>query len=383
MIKTNINRASSNKNKTKISRRNKRKTKISRRNKLKVGGDPGHIKVISYNLSWGSMVGDPDDSSAKLLAETCRDAKKEVGHESDPTVCLTNVRAFLEKECREELVDFIALQEASVSWKIIVEGSEIFKNMCYVHSKVLYKSNPEEDEDDADLCTIYNNEKFKLLYTAYGNTNKDGTDGRPYHILFLEKILDKKKYIFINFHNGHDISRDALENSLLISKINDFSKEKLPRFENIQDFQPVTIEQFIREYTLSPDTHIIMAGDTNDLNKNKYWIGIKPFKHSKIDLLKDINISTKDVRPPYTCCIGRDKIRDGKIEIILDNAPPRKRGEAKDNKYGDYIMISDELEYIQNNYIPDPDDFQRDARLNPTSDHLPVIAIIREKTKIV
>ena len=40
-------------------------------------------------------------------------------------------------------------------------------------------------------------------------------------------------------------------------------------------------------------------------------------------------------------------------------------------------MISDALEYITNNYIPEDPNFYKD---NPTSDHLPVMAIIKEKS---
>jgi hypothetical protein len=345
--------------KTKNSRRKTKNRKNSRNYRLKtVGGVVEEIKVISYNISWGSMSGNTNDSTAIKLATECKDRPKSP---NDPTVCLTNIRHFLDMQiATNPTIDFIALQEA-LNWKVIIEGSDNLQQMGYVHHKVAFKI-PNGSLLYADLCTLYNHNKFKLLGVNCGNINKDKTDGRPYHMLFLEKKSNNKKYIFINFHNGHRINIDALQGNLLYDNFKDVSQIRTTTFEDIQDLPSKPIEAFMREHIFLEHTNVIMAGDTNDHGRSNFWQGIMPFASSNIPTLRNIVVNTKSAQPPNTCCVGRDSIR-------------QRKGE--DNLYGDYIMISNELEYIKPNYIPE--DFEQNANIFITSDHLPVMAIIKEK----
>lgn len=67
-----------------------------------------------------------------------------------------------------------------------------------------------------------------------------------------------------------------------------------------------------------------------------------------------------------------------KSENIEDiNKKLRKNDYNTDNKYGDYILVSDNMSI--NLYVPI--DFDRDAVNNPTSDHLPVVGDIKLNSK--
>jgi hypothetical protein len=317
------------------------------------------IKVISYNISWGSMSGNTNDITARKLAKICKD--NTIHHKTpDPTMCLINVREFLDTEYTKGSLDFIALQEA-LNWKVIINESNNLKQMGYVHHKLIIKTN------NIDLCTLYNSDKFKLLGVSCGNiATPTENDGRPYHMLFLKKISNEKKYIFINFHNRHNITKDELQTRLVSNNIVNVSNNTKNKFEDIDTDQSENLSNFINTNQFNNDTHIIMAGDTNDHSVSKLWTGIKPFEKFNIPNLKNIVVDTKpnDTTkptnlPPKTCCI------DG-IRTKNDKGP----------FYGDYIMISDELEYIKPNYVPEDDDFYDNK---PASDHLPVMATIKEK----
>ncbi len=342
----------------------KTKTKSKSKSKKAIGGSKeDEISVISYNISWGAMTGDENDISDRTLAQECKKLDKQ--NPDDPTQCLTNVRAILEAR---KNTDFIALQEAT-NWEHIIKGSQKLKNMGYVHHK----------ENNADLCTLYNSDKFKLLGINMGDLKKDfSSGGRPYHILFFKKKIENpnnknKIYIFINFHNekGEDIDKDKVENMLkpmnenfiynvsLVKDINFDIKNKIPL-----GFL-MSLNNFLNdEKKINPTFYVIMAGDTNDLKQHNYWqTGIQPFSKFNInnmDSFKNIKVDTQTNKPPNTCCVGATSIRKGFNE---------------DDMYSDYVMISNNLEYVTSNCIfggiedPTP----------PSSDHLPVIAIIKEK----
>jgi len=324
------------------------------------------IKVISYNISWGSMSGNINDVTASKLAKICGERTKP--HKiPEPTICLINVREFLDTEYTKGSLDFIALQEA-LNWETIINESTNLKQMGYVHHKVQI-NHPIY----AELCTLYNHTKFKLLGVFYGDIIQDTLgiqkrDARPYHMLFLQKKSNTKNYIFINFHNGHNIDKDTLEkrfefNEGIIGNFKDFSNHSDTEFKDIENdkiYKQGYIDPIIKKYNFNNDTNIIMAGDTNDQGTKIFWKGIKPFSNSNIPNLENIVVNTKNIQPPQTCCI--DGIR------------------KKNNKgpyYGDYIMISDGLDYIESNYVPDDDAFYNDK---PASDHLPVMATIKETT---
>ena len=94
-------------------------------------------------------------------------------------------------------------------------------------------------------------------------------------------------------------------------------------------------------------------GDTNDHGKD-LWRGFK------------INgRTTKSIKPPYTCCVP-----EGRKTYLRKTS-----GKSDDDKYGDYILINDKLTYKIRNGVPIY--FEKNGLVFPTSDHLPVVAIIK------
>jgi hypothetical protein len=371
-----------NKSKSKLKKNTKIKNKKYRSYKSKMVGGALPMKVISYNISWGAMSGNQADYTARTLALHCLNAHHRPV--ADETVCLTNVRTFLEAEYDkgqrlaqpEAPIGFIALQEAT-NWKTIICRSDRLSNMGYVHHDVRFVSGGRTVY--ADLCTLYNQDLFKLLGVTCGNINKTETDGRPYHKLFLEYIgqpgQPAEKFIFINFHNSqpHIItSREQFQVALNDpdQTVIDVHQTTEIHFENINEgafqllpekhFRVVALAEFIQTHGFLENSRIIMAGDTNDSAGINFWEGVTPF--SQIPHLNEIRVNTKTIPPPRTCCVG---------EVSLRKAI---RDPDEDIYYGDYIMISENLNYIRSSLTPR--DFNRLANVNPTSDHLPVVATI-------
>jgi hypothetical protein len=358
------------KNKYKLKKNNKIKTKHTkiksknhRISKSKMVGGALPMKVISYNISWGSMSGNQADTTAAFLAGHCNTAQRTVG---DETVCLTNVRKFLEAEYNESQqskipIGFIALQEA-MNWQNIICRSDGLSNVGYVHHKVKFNT-PGGEEKHADLCTLYNQHLFKLLGVSWSNINKQQQDGRPFHKLFFETITEPiEKFIFINFHNRHSSTIPVLRQELNDADtdvVYDVHETSEIHFENMDEYHSDAklLTNFIQDNGFSENSHIIMAGDTNDHGVSRYFEGIEPF--TRPDVLANIRVDTKGTQPPNTCCVGQNGLR---------TVPPQ------DIFYGDYIMISQNLNFVRNNYIPN---LNKNANTNPTSDHLPVAAIIR------
>jgi exonuclease III len=57
-----------------------------------------------------------------------------------------------------------------------------------------------------------------------------------------------------------------------------------------------------------------------------------------------------------------------------------RKSKSNDKNYGDYILINDNLKYIVENIVPVS--FVYNAKKTPTSDHLPVMSILRLKKSI-
>jgi hypothetical protein len=394
------------KSKSKLKKNTKIKSKKYRSYKSKMVGGALPMKVISYNISWGAMSGNVNDFTARRLARHCRDVRPRPV--ADETVCLTNVRTFLEAEYDkgrrlaqpQAPIGFIALQEA-MNWKNIICRSDRLSNMGYVHHDVRFVSGGRTIY--ADLCTLYNQNLFKLLGVICGNINKDGTDGRPYHKLFLESIGQPgqpaqpvEKFIFINFHNSQPhIIRSRVEFETALNDqdqvVIDVHQTNEIHFENITEsafrvvaenipenpfqvyalaenipenaFRVVALNEFIQTHGFLENSRIIMAGDTNDSVGINFWQGMTPFIQTPG--LDTIQVNTKTIPPPRTCCVGERSLR-------------KKRPiHGEDTFYGDYIMISQNLNYLTHGSSSlIPRDFNILANRNPTSDHLPVVATI-------
>lgn len=306
------------------------------------------IGVISYNISWGSMTGNVFDRTANKLAASCAEQtkiKKPLFKVGDPTVCLDNVQLFLQREVsdREKNICFIGLQEAA-NWIHIWQDGGVLQNMGFVNHTIKNRGNV------IDLTTLYDATQFKVLGAKCGNLTPR-TDGRPYHIIFLRRLSNDNIYIFINFHNGHNIHPNYLENKLTvdINNIIDLSEETDKNFRNIETNTNIIPLSNIINSDCGEVPFVIVVGDTNDHNKGKYFNGIKPFKKSNNSKIVNIIVKTTS-QPPLTCC---------------------KNLTGKHNYYGDYIMINDKLKYIIENQIPT-------NTIEPSSDHLPIYSSVLE-----
>ena len=325
--------------KTKRTSKSKTTKKISKRtHKIKYKKD---IKVLTFNVFWAAMMASKKSADKGKLADICYTLKD--SHPDNKNVCLHNVVEFFDDIVKEYgILDFLAIQEAH-GWKEIVKNSAHLNKMGYIHHSINLSNGAT-----ADFITLYNHKKYKLLGFKYG----DLSEGRPYHILFLTHLKNHKNYIFINFHNEHNFKETNLTEGLskdLTNGILCLNNKTKHKYENVEKMKGDDITDLLNKYY-----HIITAGDTNDHGRFDYWKGIKPFN---VEPLNSINVSTQNHKPPNTCC----------------SLYRLKKGE--DSKYGDYIMISDDLKFEKSNFIPDA--FEHDFTKYPTSDHLPSMAIIQ------
>jgi endonuclease/exonuclease/phosphatase family metal-dependent hydrolase len=304
------------------------------------------INVLSYNVSWGSMSENPHNRSAAEMAKYCQ----KLGNKT----CLKNVVKIIDENGP---YDFIALQECA-GWQDMIRHSALLPLMGYVHHKT-----PSRIE----LITFYNKDKYMVIAIKQGFILNDG---RPYHIIFLIHKISNTFYIVINMHNEHikgkrhtckeilqiELSKN-LDKSIIIVDVESGQTE----FKDSNQISEQGINIFKELELIRAHCNVIVVGDFNDNNKREYWKGINPFKNT---LLKHIKVSNHiKSSPPPTCCVGKSKLR-------------KRLGD--DRGCGDYILINHNLEYIHNNIIPV---FEYDARVFPTSDHLPIYSRLRETNR--
>jgi len=330
----------------KISNKNTYKKKFTLKNKKKLeqyGGTEDIINVLSWNICWSAMTGNTKKESTRELVKRCKETS------ASDNKCLTNVVSTIDSIDVEEF-DFIALQEAS-NWRDIRAKSKKLKNMGVAHHRIGENGNVE-------LVTFFNNtKKYHLEYIKAGEImSMDGKpNGRPYHILVLHNIKTRADYIiFINLHNGHSNTKDNLEEQL--SK--DLNKFIRLYTNGVSDAQSLREEyypclQYLNKYSTS--INLIVAGDFNDSNESNmnFWEGFQPFKHSNIehiDKIKELKVKAFK-KPPNTCCIVRS--------------------DPNYSSYGDYILVSRNLEIKKDNYIPD-------TIIEPSSDHKPILIKLKQ-----
>lgn len=301
------------------------------------------IKVLTYNLCWGCMVADKTskfDGSAQPLATTCESLRTK---NNKMHVCLQNVATFIDNTCKG--YDFIGTQENS-NWVELNKASSVLNGMGYVAHLT--------NNGTVNFVTYYNKDKYTLLGGKAGDLIIDSSteQGRPYQILILVNKTTKQNVILINVHNSHESGR-----KLIFHNFKDLTYGFLASGRDVIDLQSEYGNDKLSQIINNKEFIAIMTGDHNDHNKKEsnFWKGIKPFKESNYTNLKDINLSTKSHEPPKTCCDTN-----------------RKKNNL-DFRYSDYILISDNLEFITPNKIPD---INYDSSTYPTSDHLPVIAEI-------
>lgn len=305
------------------------------------------IKVLTYNLCWGCMNADnssKSDRTAKVLATTCELLRNT---NNNNHVCLKNVAEFIDNKCQD--YDFIGTQENG-NYEVLNNTSFVLKGMGYVSHFV--------NKGRAKFVTYYNTSRYILLGGKVGDLiiKNSTAKGRPYQILFFEDNKTKNNIIFINVHNSHhDGRKRILENFKELT--NGFLANGQTNINLKSNYGNFDISNLITDKQFK----IIMAGDHNDhsTDESNFHQGIKPFANSKYPNLKDINLSTQSHIPPKSCC------------------DTQRTKQHRDFRYSDYILISDNLEFITPNKIAD---IEYDSVIYPTSDHLPVIAEIKYKT---
>jgi len=309
--------------------------------------DDDKILAMSYNICWGCVTPDTRDSTGRPLAQICINETQGITQ----SICLTNVAKVFDEVQNEvgQQLDLVGTQE-SAKWNELIMKSAALLTMNYVHHRTTTYAG-----FDIEFLSLYNGKKFTLDALKYGNLDSTNRDGRPYHILFLTHKRTQNKYIFINIHSGHHFGATELS-KVLSQNINMVYKTK-------QDNSNITIhshlyEQYKQTYDfatelLKNDYSIIFMGDTNDHDNTNLWEGFTPF-NEPYNINK--NLSSKGIKPPKTYC---DTKLTNTHELV-----------------GDYILIDDGLEFNINNTIPL---YSLKNIKTPSSDHLPIYAIINEK----
>jgi len=357
------------------------------------------IKVLTYNISWEAMSANTNQlkiqtsakpPSAKAVAEICREAGKlDVNNK-----CLINVAKIIEDSPE---LDFVGLQEAT-NWKLIRNKSPKLQKMKYIHHD-LNKSGSRVE----DLVSFYNPKKFKFIAVYVGEV-----ENRPYQIIYLKHKVSLVIYAFINVHLPHkDVKADMQEGfkftTANIYKLKDETKDA-DNAENLKIYGELSIDANVTalnnalsavnaniKYTKNAflnkiynTKHIIFLGDTNDENGDIYnnftpFDKIDPTKVNPNEFekyainFKKLKVSTKGTTLPQSCC-NSSALKTQKY----------KAGDNKYNQQGDYILVSDKLDFVPgkgNVILQTLLDKNTDFEKFPTSDHLPVYAEIKLPTE--
>jgi hypothetical protein len=290
------------------------------------------------------MTNTGDHGSAAILGKMCENIDyKDINNNTiSMTICAKNIINVIDQNGQFDIIGFQEASNLLKLWKY----SKILQNMNYVHN---------QGHKRAELITFYNPTRFELKAVKVGDLGYTKNDGRPYQILFLHDIIINKNIICINLHNPHEINKNDLTTKLskninmAVTNENTNEKENIsPQITNTERYRETDITTILSEYN-----YIIFLGDTNDHNLEDFWRGFKPFKPFKgVDNLNTISVSSKQNKPPFTCC----------------SVPTTTH-----TFYGDYILISDNMEYKLNNTILENVPYL-------TSDHKPVRAIVKYKT---
>ena len=291
------------------------------------------IVAMTYNVCFGCMLGSKGstnytrDGTALYIATHCYHNRN----------CLNNIKTTFDNvlsNSKYGSLDLVGIQEAS-KWQDIIEAISL-KNLICISSR----------EINEDMVSLYNPTKFTLDYVTSGNT-KPG-DGRPGQILLLTEKTTNEKYMFINVHFAHLQTKKQLEDSLdkIIKGL--YVQGTGTNLDLVSTKGSITLD----DKTIKSYNKVIFMGDTNDHGTVNLWKGFK------------INgETTKSIKPPNTCCVPES----GKNYL-------RGTGGLNDSKLGDYILINDKLNFITNNEVPMG--FNTNGSVFPTSDHLPVVAVI-------
>jgi endonuclease/exonuclease/phosphatase family metal-dependent hydrolase len=299
------------------------------------------------------------DRTAKDIAEHCYNKKKENGK----NMCLENVLNVI----NNNTYDIIALQE-TVNWEYLYDNSSI-NSKAFINTSIQSNIGPY-----VNLTTFYNSCRFDLKRVYFGNIANDMKDIRPFQIILFNDKRTNKLFYFINLHNGHKVAKEDLQRIITRSSLfvvpdtksvdiqvpyNETSEKILFNYDldsiiSIKsDTGPQKSTEPVGEKIYYKEVYpIIMVGDFNDHGKHNYYRGL---------VVNTKTVTNQGSTPPISCCTGKTTgIRSSTFNT--------------DDKYGDYILISDDFRFITNSQIVPG--FNIDASEFPTSDHLPVEAVI-------
>ncbi len=341
------------------------------------------INVMTYNLCWGCMSANDKsqfDRTAEYLAVKCQRVRDQTKQHQCANNIIQNIIAAFDKNTRTGTCDILALQEAT-NWRLIYDGlknskkKRLFTDCGYIHHQT-----KTETGAFAELCTLYNRNKFILKSAALGDIG----NGRPFQIIRLLWREFNSELIVINLHNSHHGSAaviyqalNATDRQKIITKISApfcvdggilTEPDNTPRISKIARTLKSKARMSNNSDNVSDkEPFIIFLGDTNDHGKFKLWRGFNPLGEYPGSVGKVSNQSTK--QPTKTCCAP------------VGNSPRiRTNPNKEDFAYGDYILASPNLRFLKNNIIP-TQGLNHDASLYPASDHLPVLSILTPTTR--
>ena len=282
------------------------------------------------------------NNSVKKLSQYCVEKTKN----KKTSICLENVLKIIDDN--KNSYSFIGLQEAS-KFETLIKKSKKLQEMNYIHSNTL-KNNLGEN-----LITFYDPRKYKLLFFKTDTLLKND---RPVHILFLKNQFNKSNLILINLHSYHYKNNENKKLDRILSSKLDIKNDILGTIIN-EKINPKNFKNHINKEIINKkilnlkNLTMIVMGDWNDHKKYNYWKSFKPFRYTQINKIK--NIIVKSNKPPNTCCVGKKSLRP----------------DSKDKLYSDYILISDNLRFKKENFIPKKYNIFNAYKF-PTSDHLPI-----------
>jgi hypothetical protein len=315
------------------------------------------IVVLSWNICFGCMIHSDKDKTGIAVVKQCID--KSTTHYDRP--CMNNLLNFISNIpaiYNFPEYDFIGLQESS-GWQKIIQDPRMQQFLTTGGGYLNYvqgKSGPE------DIITFYNSNKYILKAVKFGFINHQG---RPYTILFLTDKRTDLCYIVVNMHNDHNISKNDLSDYLSNNLQNAIKIDSLANapIENLERLIIQNKEQPIVDIIASKEHHIILMGDTNEntsqsSGSGKYWNkNFIPFLQTPFHEINNTVVTCPNP-PPLTCCGS------------TGNGYPF---------IGDYVLISNNLEFIIENHIPR--EVKDNHMTNPVSDHLPALSIIKHLHK--
>jgi endonuclease/exonuclease/phosphatase family metal-dependent hydrolase len=235
------------------------------------------VKVLTYNVCFGCMLGSEEDKSALPLAMRCA---KSAG-DSSSNGCLLQVARNIDKAgsiCGG--LDLIGLQEAS-AWKAL-----------QAKSRELWQKTPVAVRVGKDELVLFVGDRYLIQWAGDGEVS-----GRPLQVVLLRDVRGGGYTVVVHFHNNHEEkgTSEILQQSIA----------------NVKDIGWAL--------DVARDCTVICMGDWNDSLKARR--GFKPFfKCACSPETAIIGVSAASTLP-RTCCStdSYDKNMKFTSDYVLSN----------------------------------------------------------------